>query len=609
MLSKNSQKPAFAYATYQGNSTERGSQDKDFITRMNSGDDFGNFASGSSSIGANKPHKRPTAQKQKPDNSQNHQAPHGRSGRKMNYMPFVFAGIAVVALIAIIALIVAIFNAPKSSSTIDDIAYFTYIDESGEYHVVVNGDEIKTTFKNEIELIPSDDNSFAYILEKVEADVNGASGIRMHILNGKKLKSSVGLADTCIAFAGLKPGIIYKYKTTFSRYTGDSDDPITREKSAENFIISDNAKTVVYTAESKQDEGTTILKYFQGSGSEDMQVNFTPIAMSANGRYIYGTNNLNGGFYSIDAKAKEIKPKRITNDSYGAFGEITEMNADGNEIIFYTNTNNGVYSFYYKIKDKAPTTLAQGIFRLADTNSMELAPSTFDGAYFTAQNTTISFDDDGEVELDEEGSYATYCFKKDKALKVADTIGKFSPDGKYFYYIDENSQLVRTPLSSTDYEKNVSPVCGYITEFALTQKGDVYMFYSASGEEDDDEPAFLYYWDASIGKKMIISHIADLGSMRICSNTLYFSETTESVDGDKSTVVYTTTDGSEKTPAEFKTVNLTQAPIVEASSGKNCYAHVTDENGTTILFFTSNGKKFDLVCDTCTLPKQSSKNS
>ena len=600
MLLKNDRKPAFAYASYQSIGAEKSLADKDFITRMSSdGDDFGNFTSGAPASNTKQHHKK--------------QAPKGPSkspsGGKKNYMPFVFAGIIVVALIAVIALIVAIFNAPKSNSKIDDTVYFSYIDDNNEYHVVVNGDEIKKTFENEIELIPAADNSFAYILEKVESDVNGKSGIRMHILNGKKLKSSVGLADSCVAFAGLKPGIIYKYKTTFSRYTGDSDDPITRESSAANFIISDNAKTVVYTAASRQDEDTSILKYFQGSGSEDMQVNFTPLAISANGRYIYGTNNLNGGFYWMDAKAKEPKPKRITNESYGSFGEITEMNADGDEIIFYTNTNKGVVSFFYKVKDKSPTTLAQGIFRLADSNVAELAPSTFVGSYFTSQNTTISYDDDGEIELDEDGSFATYCFKKDKAVKVADTVGKFSPDGKYFYYIDANSQLVRTPLAVSDYEKHIEQVCGYITEFALTQKGDVYMFYSAGDPDDDKEPAFLYYWDASTGKRMVISHIADLNSMRICANTLYFSETTEGMDGDKATIVYTTTDGSEKTPAEFKSVTLAKAPTVEMGVGKYGYAYVTDDNDTTMLFFTSNGKKFELVCDSCTLPNNKSNNS
>ena len=600
MLLKNDRRPAFAYAASQGNSA-KSTADKDFITRMDAGeDDFGNFASGNSAKDTKQPRKRQAPQRRKPD------APKPQS-KNRNYVPFIFAGVAVVALIIIIALIASVFNSSNSSSAIEDNVYFSYSDSDNKYHVLINGEELKQTFNNEIELIPSADNSFAYILEKVEDGPNGASGTRMHILKGKKLESSVGLADSCVAFAGLKPGIIYKYKNTFSRYTGDSDDPITRESSANNFIISDNAKTVVYTAASRQDADTSILKYFQGSGSEDMQAGFTPLAISANGRYIYGTADKTGSFYYIDAKAKEIKPKRITNDSYGTFGEITEMNADGNEIVFYTNTSKGIVSFHYNTKDNALTTLAQGIFRSTGANVAELAPATFIGTYFTAQNATSFYDeDDDELVVDEDGSMATYCFKKDGAVKVASTTGKFSADGKYFYYIDENSQLVRTPLSVSDYEKNIEQVCGYITEFALTQKGDVYMFYSA--DENDKEPAFLYFWDASTTKRTIISNLADRDSMRICANTLYFSETTEK-DGDDSTVVYTTTDGSGKAPADFRSINLTKAPTIEMGTGKNGYAYITDENDVTMLFFTNNGKKFDLVCDSCTIPGSKSNNS
>ena len=597
MLLKNDRKPAVAYATYQGSKAESRSAENDFITRMSADeDDFGNFSSSASARDTKATRKRTSSPKSA-------KAPKPPK-KKRNYIPFTVAIIAIVALVIVIALVVAVFNAPKSSSKVGDTVYFCYVDTENKYHVVVNGEELKNTFENEIELIPAADNSFAYILEKVTEDVNGASGIRMHILTGKTLQSSGGLANKCLAFSGLKPGIIYQYKTTFARYTGDSEDPITKESSADNFIISDDAQTVVYTAASKREEDVNILKYFKGSGSEDIQSGFTPIAISANGRYIYGTADRSGSFYYIDVNAKEIKPKRITNDSYGTFGEITEMNADGNEIIFYTNTTKGVVSFYYKVKDKAPTTLSQGIYRSAKATADELAPSTFIGSYFTVQNATISYDDDGEIELDEESGLSTYCLKKDGAVKVADTTGKFSPDGKYFYYIDESSQLVRIPLSANDYSKSIEQVCGYINEFALTQKGDVYMFY----ESGDEKSAFLFFWDSSTQKRTKLSNYADVGSMRICANTLYFSETLESA-GENSTVVYTTTDGSEKTPAEFKSAKLDKAPTVVMGVGKNGYAYVTNENGSTMLFFTNNGKKFDLVCDDCTLPGTKNNNT
>ena len=559
-------------------------------------DDFGNFSSSESARDKKKPKKEITMKQQ------SYNKPKRKS---FNPMTVIVGVVVVLVLIAIIAGVIAIMKMPKSSSKVDDKVYFTYIDDENKYHVVVDGQEIEKTFENEIELIPADDNSFAYILEKVEEDVNGASGTRIHVLKGKKLESSGGLADECVAMSKLKPGIIYKSKKTYAIYTGDSEDPITNESTADNFIISDDAKVVVYTAASRQDEDVNILKYFRGSGSEDLQKGFTPLALSPNGRYIYGTADKSGSFYFIDAKAKEIKPKRITNDTYGTFGEITEMNANGDEIIFYTNTSKGVVSFFFSVEDKAPTTLAQGVFRSANANPKELAPSTFVGSYFVVENATISYDEDGEIELDKDGNFSTYCFKKkDGAVKVANTTGKFSPDGKYFYYIDDNSQLVRTPLSASDYAKSVEQVCGYINEFALTQKGDVYMFY----ESGDEKSAFLFFWDASTQKRTKLSNYADIGSMRICANTLYFSETLEN-GGENATVVYTSTDGSAKTPAEFKSETLDKAPTVIMGSGKKGYAYVSDEAGATDLFYTADGKKFDLVCNDCTLPNVKNNNS
>ena len=165
------------------------------------GDDFGNFAQTESA--QNKPKKTKSVSYQ----NQSYSKPK-KSGSGIGKV-IAIAVIIIVVLIAVFAGIVALSKMPKSSSKVDDTVYFTYIDESEKYHVVVDGQEISKTFENEIELIPAEDNSFAYILEKVEEDVNGASGIRIHILKGKKLQTSGGLADECIAFSKLKPMQIY----------------------------------------------------------------------------------------------------------------------------------------------------------------------------------------------------------------------------------------------------------------------------------------------------------------------------------------------------------------------------------------------------------------
>ena len=593
MLFKNNRKPALAYAAYQGNNAEKSKIDKDFITHMSAEeDDFGNFSSSTPAREAKPPRKKQAPKKAN--------KPHEPS-RKKNYRPFIIAGIAALALILIIVLIVVIVNLANANTKIEDTVYFTYKDGDDQYHVLVDGKEIKTTFSNEIKLIPADDRSFAYIFEYVEEDANGASGIRMHILKGKKLKSSEVLADEYITYSPLNPGIVYKYKNSYLLYTDDTEDLITREKSADNFVISGDAKTVVYTMESKQTEGINVLKYFQGSGSDDVQNEFTPIALSHDGRYIYGTADRSGSFYYIDMKTKkeDRKPKRITNESYGDFGEITEMNAKGDEIIFYTDKDGTIYSFFYKVKDKAPTSLAKGVFNFVSPDAKILAPDTFIGKYFESYAGTLTRDDDGNIDLDldSEDSSATYCLKKDGAIKIADALGKFSPDGKYFYFIDEDGQLMRTSLSSEKYEENLETVYGSVTEFELTQKGDIYML----SESGDEKTAFLKYCDASTKKSTTISGYADIGSMRVSSNTIYFSETLDNSD-EESTTVYTSTDGSAKSRAEFKSVNLKDAPEIEMGIGKKGYAYFTDEDDVTTIFYTSNGKKFELVCKDCILP-------
>lgn len=598
MLFKNNFRPAVATAGGQayGNEAYRGCDGKNITLMSADGDDFGNFSSGSADKRASAPKKRPISpppEKKKSSDS-----------KRFNIAPFIIAGVVIIALVLIIAIFVSIFSAPKSSLQAEDTVYFTYVDSDGKYRVNVNGSDVKQAFENEITLTPSADNSFAYILEKVDSDESGNSGTRMYILRDKKLSVSEGLASSCIAMAKLKPGIIYKYNKTIYRFTGDTDTPIIRDESASNFIISDDAATVVYTS-AKQIDGNdvNVLKYFKDSGSDDLCTGFKPLALSPDGRYIYGTSESNGRLYYIDADAKEIAPKSITKSEYGDFGEITEMNADGSEIVFYTNTSNGAHSFVCNVAKKSLTQLGKGIFRSVSSDPSAVRVNTFVGSYFTAQNATITVDDESEeIEIDEDGDISTYRLTKKGPVKVVDAEGKFSPDGKYFYYIDDNDQLVRIGLSSTDYAKNKKVISGYVSDFEVTQKGDVYMFSSTG--DNEDEPVFLYYYDTSKQKQDRISAFADPNSMNICANTLYFSETTSTSDGD-STVIYTSTDGSAKAPAEFKSVELSKAPTMQMGTGKNGYAYVSDDSGATMLFFTANGKKFDLVSDDCTLPDRS----
>ena len=611
MLFKNDVKPALAYAGAAGENTWTNAK-KDVFTAMSAdGDDFGNFSASASA-------------KDTKQNNRSQPRKNNKGNKKFPIKGLLIAIGVIAAVILLIAIIVAVFNTPKSGTKISDNAYFYYVDSDNKYHVVVNGDEIKETFDNEIEIFPAANNSFAYILETVEEDERGNSGMKMHILEGKKLKSSDMLIDEYVQFARCKPGIIYKYNNSYGIFKGDTEDIITEEKSANNFIISDDAKTIVYTLESSKKKGLNILYCFQGLIEEDIYEGMTPVAISPDGRYVYGTidSSETGILCYLDLEKKEIVRKDITNKSYGEFHGITEMNAEGTEIIFYstikdkTTLEEKIVSFFYQIGDKSPTLLSQGIFTLADYDPTKLAPSTFKDAYFVAQKAIIEVEEEieDEDEEDEEDTthttvvetegVITYRFKKNgnkNVTELAKAEGKFSPDGKYFYFIknsDGKTSLARIALSASDYEEATVAFQNKPLNFALTQKGDIYVL-NESGSETTANLIFIP--SSNLEAKQRITSNADKESLRACGNTVYFTETIGN-DEDAATTVYTSTDGSDKVKADFAGKELSESPYIITGSGRNAYAFSLDEDGAMMLFFTSNGKSFELVSDSCTFP-------
>lgn len=615
MLYKNNMTPAAAYAGSEAYSNgKRVAQNDTAMFAKADEDDFGSFTSGSAE------NRKKPSKKQAPERSnepkRSNEPPRKKQGVK-RFLPFIIAIAAVIAVILIIVVAVAIFNASGSGLKIKDTVYFSYVDDDGKYHVLVNGDEISETFENEIKLIPAANNEFAYILEKVDSDnFDSDGGIRIHILTGKKLDTLEGLVDECLHYSEIKPGVIYKRKNTISRYLGgNSDDPITKESSAKDFIISADSKILVYTVESKTNEGVRVLQYYRNSGTEFTLARFTPIALSPDGRYVYATDDA-GSLYYIDAKEKEPTPKRILDSSKGLFGGITAMNASGNEIVFWVDTTQGVGSFFYEVGAKNPKTLALGVFTPIIPDSKVLYSDSLLNSYFTVKEISVIYDEDEDEDNENESNTSVtegehvstyYLSKKAKAIKIADAEGKFSVDGKYFFYImeDDNDQLVRVTLGSDDFT-NVKKIDPCVTDFVVTQKGDLYIFYNEGSETQANTKLTLRFWDSSKdgdNNKSKISTNADADSLRVAVNTVYFSETSISTeDGDSETTIYVSTDGSKKAPAEFKSTVLHKIPTIEMGVGKNGYAHVTDDNGVTMLFFTSNGKNFDVVSKGCTLP-------
>lgn len=543
--------------------------------------------------------------------------------RKLNALPFVFALIAIVAVIIVIAIIVAIVNAPGSNMKMSDTLFFTYKDSDGVSHIIID-DEIQEdiTFTNDIELVPATNNSFAYIFE---SDASG--GKKMHILSDDgDLDSSDRIATEIVKYSSLKPCVVYKIKASADNvstycYKGDRDDIlISNSTELDNFIIADDASVVYFT----NGANTPVTKFENSNYIEVPPFNgLVPVAISPNGDYLYGVRS--NTLYCIDTTdtdENDAHPYNSVAEGIVNFIGITAMNADGDQIVFATSSASGsITSYFYDAGDNETTALGAGLFTSVHPDPVVIYEDSLLDSYFTIENTFApSVDAEDEDEDEDEGngntasSYSTVFVNRKKEVKtLATTTGKFSPDGKYFYYINQTNTentLKRIPLSSKDFDKheNISASNG-IAEFFITQKGDIYMACKEAANEAGK--ITINFCEASAQKAISISSVADEGSISIAVNTLYYSSTaTDSETGAASTSVYASTSGSDPDLADFDEITPTQAPIIKMGSHKNGYSYITyDKDGIseTKLFYTSGGKSFEFITN-CYLSTPSTAN-
>ena len=592
MLFKNNMRPALATAGASGADSARGKKANDIFTRAEIDEDFNAFGKG-----AEKPRTAPNRQGGSSQNgrpSRPSRPPQRRRKPATNFSwkPVLFAGLAVVALILVIVILIAIFAAPKKNIKLEDDIYFTYVDSDGKYRLVSNNNVLKDTFDGELEIVPAKDASFAYVYEKISEDEN--SGYKMYLLDGKKLTPVEATADSKpLAVADYEPGIVYKQNGRTYYYSKDDQVPITGSDTADNFMISGDAKTVVYTIESSNKDGQYELRYFCNGGSAKVgPYNFVPSAISNDGKYIYGIFRNVLCYITVKDNGKTYDNGVIANNTFGEILSITGMNVDGNEIIFCAQPANKLtpVSYMYKIGDSEPKQIADGVFTPIYADSKIVCPETFLNSYFICQKEVMDEEGDTSVEV------ATYFLdKKEGARKMADTVGRFSPDKKYFYFIDEDREnsLMQLKLNSKDFSDGLYPVLSDVVDFDVTESGNIYAMIDARAK--DGNKGIIYFWDRSDKKTKLSSDSADLDSMKICVNSAYFSETNE----DGSTKVYISTEGSAKKEVEFKSANLTATPEIVMGAGKKGYAYFIDKDGSTKLFYTSNGKKFSSVCNSC----------
>lgn len=588
MLLKNDRKPALAYAGHAENKSDS-KKKSDVVTLMSAqGDDFANYSSS----------KQPNVRKRPaPSQQQKKSAPAQKSKRR--FLPFVFAIIAVVAIVIIIAIIIAIINAPGSNMKKSDTVYFMYQDADGKYHIIID-DEIQEdcVFENEIELIPAENNNFAYIIE------TSSDGKNMHILyKDGDLVSATQSATEIITKATLSPGIVYTIEANSAQnvycFTGENSDMLVdKNASAANFIIAPDASALYYTITT--DEGVfQLCKYADSATNHLSSYNgFIPKALSPNGDYLYGTKD--AVLYCIDTTDTDDNGLHPTHKIASGVSDslaITAINADGDQIIYESNGS----SYFYELEEKA-SLLGEGRFKSVHPDPVVIYEDSLLNSYFEVTAAYVTEDDseDSDDDNSDDSTMGYTCFlnSKKEVKKLADFLGQFSPDGKYFYYVKdpgENSLLMKVSLSSKDFDSSkhetVSQSVG-IVDFFITQKGDLYMVCN-EGLGEDGLVTVNFCEDSSTTAETIMRNV-DANSIHLAVNTLYFSSTTTDDAGATATKVYSSTNGSNPADADFEDINPTVAPQITMGAHENGYAYIIGDTEIQI-FYTSNGKSFEFI--------------
>ena len=486
----------------------------------------------------------------------------------------IIAG-SVVLLAAIITVIILFVTADRSI-TYENNSYLVYTDEKGDYHVLVNGDEVDHSFAGDVELIPAADRSFAYILDRTDA------GVRIYVLDGKKLqRTTPAPVKEAVSFALLEPGVIYLHNDAYWFFSEDAGEQMlvkNNDKAPKNFMISGDASTVVYSAT----DTSTLKDYvyiFADQTTSRGTVGFTPVAVSNYGDYVYGYRvNKNKSTKDLAWITPEDPESPVNvNSGVGFDDSITPvLNVKGDEILYYTANGSEITTMIYHAKKKENHIIAHGLLTPVAIDPDIAIYETFKKIYLAGVNPTST-----------DSPYATYFVTKEyEGDLLAKFLGKFSPDGDYFYYKNNDDALIQMDLTKDNRpRKNTNQ--SDIVDFVITAKGNVYTLNNQNE---------LRFYKASSGKPTSISWDATAISLYSYSNTLFFSER-ESADIN----IWSSKEGSNQEKVKLDKIQITKIPTFSHPDSKRTYAFYQETGSQTWhLFYTKNGKSYDLLADNCT---------
>lgn len=555
MFLKNDMRPAMAGAApcNAGNADRQKQKDAFAFAGAGEAEDFNSFHqhAGREDIHRSRTGRRP-------------QQPKGPNKK----MIIIIAAAAVVVLL--LALIIGVMLTRDKHITYEDNAYLAYADDTGNYHVTVNGKVLDFEFEGEVNVTPAADLSFAYVTDET------ADGINIYLLEGDKLTSiSYSAVSEALSFASLKPGVIYRNDNKYYVYSERYGEEYFA-KDVLSCLISGDASTVVYTKADKKNAAETDLYLYQDSSNNMIASNCTPVALSNYGDYLYATSldaDGNTNLYMISTK----KLDKVAVPNSTGFTGFAGLNVKGNEALFYTVSaaSGKTSTCLFRVKQGETLVLANSLLTQNSVDPSIAVYDSFADTYFSG----ITTNEEGNV------AYPTYHLsKKFECTKIASYSGKFSADGNYFYYINNDSELRQMDLS--DGNRTSKMLFEDVVDFAITEKGNVYVLNS------DDE---LRFYKLSTNKRTVIYQETSAISFYQYANKVYFAGAD---DADVS--VYISEEGSEKSIAKFGSTQISNVPSFTNTNSKRSYAYYYDsDNGALMLFYTANGKSFKLITQDC----------
>lgn len=554
----NNMRPAFAGAGAQSNSTLHGQSKRDAFAFSGASEteDFNAFQNATQDADF----------KKKPQRRQK------SSGGGLNKNLIIMIAVAAVVVILLAAIVVLAVTRDKSI-TYKDNAYIAFADENGNYRVAVNGSILDFEFEGDVSVTPSADYSFAYVTDET------ADGKNLYVLEGRDLTLvTLSPVQEILSYASLKPGAIYRDDRgrhyLYSEKVGD----VSIGKNVINCLLSGDASTVVYTkTDSKNPAETDLILFHDDNTEENIGSNCIPVALSNYGDYVYvsSLNSEDGAFslYFYETKKQDGIMSEVPSSK--GFTSITAINRKGTEIIFTTtNTELKVSSSLFRLK-KEETTYLAGVKLDIQSIDPEIAiHDSFANTYFS-----------GMLVSDKGTAYPTYHLtKKFECVKIANYSGKFSNDGKYFYFINNEGQLREMDLNAENRDQ--SKIFDGVVDFAITEKGNIYAL--------NDENTLRFY-QRSANKRPRISDEATQISMYNFANTVYFTE-----EGDTDVSVFCSEEGSAKSICKFGSTQINNLPYFTSPNSKKTYAVYYDTDTDALaLYYTANGKRFKLLTQDC----------